>query len=494
MKRLIFGLLFVLASTAALAQPPAWQVPNNAVPVGKGAGKTGFGSVTGSAGAGGKCLTDTNPPTFTACPNSVGTLTQNHIFVGNASNVPADVVMSGHCTIVANGAITCTNLNYIAPGTGGTVQTQARYNQNVLWAHDYGAVCDGTTNDATAFQNLINEAITLRVPARFSGVCKINTALSITGTVDFGGTGLGYTDALAATGGGSTLLVAANINGININTDFPVFLSSFAIAASAVTSGKGITITSGGTTNYNSVFDKILVIAFDVNIHFIKAASWKVINSSILSCATICVVVEDQFNADAGDQFFSNNTVSGTGTTTNLLEYHSGGGLKVLNNKFNTGTNGFTMIWNGAVSSGLLLVANNGFEGVQSAIVLSRTGGVTTVFARLSFVNNEMSTASGGYCMFIPTDGTGTWLSVMSIIGGTCTIGAGGVAGFSFDTIDTFTVSGTSFQTGSVTAPRIALGANAVRGTVGPFSWDNGTYGANALNGNKTVTCSAACF
>lgn len=49
---------------------------------------------------------------------STPTLTQDHIFVGNASNVAADVAMSGDATIVASGALTLAN-TAVTPGSYG---------------------------------------------------------------------------------------------------------------------------------------------------------------------------------------------------------------------------------------------------------------------------------------------------------------------------------------------------------------------------------------
>jgi hypothetical protein len=63
LKKLLFGLLIALP-TVAQAQ---WQVPQNAIPLGRGAGVTGFNSVGGSGGTGAKCLVDTVPPTFSTC-------------------------------------------------------------------------------------------------------------------------------------------------------------------------------------------------------------------------------------------------------------------------------------------------------------------------------------------------------------------------------------------------------------------------------------------
>jgi hypothetical protein len=43
-------------------------------------------------------------------------LNNNNIYVGNASNLAVGVPMSGDCSIVASGAITCTKLNSVSPG------------------------------------------------------------------------------------------------------------------------------------------------------------------------------------------------------------------------------------------------------------------------------------------------------------------------------------------------------------------------------------------
>ena len=47
-------------------------------------------------------------------PSTSEALTQNHIFVGNASNVATDVAMSGEASIVASGAVTLSNAAVIA--------------------------------------------------------------------------------------------------------------------------------------------------------------------------------------------------------------------------------------------------------------------------------------------------------------------------------------------------------------------------------------------
>lgn len=54
------------------------------------------------------------------CASGSITLATNHILVGNGSNVATDVAMSGDCTIVASGAITCTKTNNVSFATSAT--------------------------------------------------------------------------------------------------------------------------------------------------------------------------------------------------------------------------------------------------------------------------------------------------------------------------------------------------------------------------------------
>lgn len=61
-------LTFALLLAAAFPAQAQWQVPSGSIPVGKGPGNTGFNTVGGSVGTGLKCLIDSSPPTFGACP------------------------------------------------------------------------------------------------------------------------------------------------------------------------------------------------------------------------------------------------------------------------------------------------------------------------------------------------------------------------------------------------------------------------------------------
>jgi len=80
-------------------------------------------------------------------------------------------------------------VSYTPQGTGGVATTAKAELDRTIWVNDYGAVCDGITDDHTAFQNAINQGQGLGLPVRFTGACAITVGLSITTSIDFGGVG-----------------------------------------------------------------------------------------------------------------------------------------------------------------------------------------------------------------------------------------------------------------------------------------------------------------
>lgn len=145
--------LSILSAGSALGQ--AWQVPVNTIPYGRGAGITGFGNVP-NTGTGSLCLLNTAPPSFGACSGSLPTLLSGRIFVGNSSNVATSVVLSGDCTIIAAGAITCTKSSGVAFGAMATSTDAANLSGTVASARlsgSYSGITGLGTLTALTVQN-----------------------------------------------------------------------------------------------------------------------------------------------------------------------------------------------------------------------------------------------------------------------------------------------------------------------------------------------------
>lgn len=423
MKKLILGLLFALAASTAQAQNPT-------------------------------CPTRPSGDNSNACASTA--------FVHTAvTTIPASSVI------------------YTPPGTGGTSITQQAYDQRVLWAADYGAVCDGTTDDSTAFQNLINEAQTLGIPARFVGTCKINTGLSIIGSLDFSGFGRGL----------SVLRPAVGITTITINTLLPISLSNFDIGYSgANSSNKGIVVT-GGTANTGSRFTNLFISLPSNGIEFDAADSFVVDKIIVNQFSNVGIAVANT-TPDSGDSVITNSTLIGAPAASTGVFYQSSGGLRFENNKVN-GTNlgsGFQLDLASGASTGDLLIVGNSFEGISNAgygITMQRqstTGG----FQKVIISSNELG-VDPLKCVYIPTDGTAAWITDITIIGNSCgTTNSASAIAFDIDSALGVMISGNALVSANASTKLIALGSLVTSCAIG-VNAERGTFAAST--GIAAATC-----
>lgn len=134
--------------TAAAPAAAQWQTPNHSVPIGQGAGNTGFRNA--APGTAGLPLVSNGPaadPSF--------------------KNPDLTAIVNAVCTLSPN---TCARIwGYVNP----------------IW---YGAVCDGVTNDAAALQAAITGSAgkTIFIPA---GTCLSNTSLAMPSNTTITGAG-----------------------------------------------------------------------------------------------------------------------------------------------------------------------------------------------------------------------------------------------------------------------------------------------------------------
>lgn len=161
MKKVLVALALLLGLVEpALAQ---WQVPTFSVPVGRGAGVTGFNSA-------GPC---TNAQVL-GWPSGVG--------AGPACGLlPAGALPQGTSgfALIGTGASAPTFQGFLQPGTGATTRTWQSKTADLPSLKDFGAVCDGTTNDATALSNAVAaySSVLATGAANSTGTkCKVSTA------------------------------------------------------------------------------------------------------------------------------------------------------------------------------------------------------------------------------------------------------------------------------------------------------------------------------
>lgn len=172
LKRLLLALAFVSALSPAVAQ---WQVPVNTIPVGRGAGVSGFNTVGGSGGAGTKCLLDTVPPTFGVCSTPAGqALTRT-----NDTNVTVTLGGTPATALLQATSLTLGWSGQLAVGRGGTgLSTVAQ--GDILFASALDTI-SRLAKDTNATRYMSNTGAS-NVPAW----AQVNLANGVTGNLPVG--------------------------------------------------------------------------------------------------------------------------------------------------------------------------------------------------------------------------------------------------------------------------------------------------------------------
>lgn len=403
-----------------------------------------------------QCSTRANGDSTNACASTK--------FVQNA--------FSGGSTIPAGSVI------YTPPGTGGTTQTQQAYDQRILWAVDYGAKCDGTTDDTTAFNNLITEAHAIGARASFVGVCRIASTVFLAASVEF--SGVSYAQ--------SVLSPDAGINALSILDT--VYMHDLQISYGRVGGGgvgtSAVTITANTGESSNSRFNNIFVASPFVGFNFLKASGWVLSNSVVSSFASEGVFVANSNTPDSGDSTIFGSSFIGGVTGTACIEFNSSSGLRIENNKCNGSALNYGIQVSTLANNNIadLFIIGNSIEGTSSTgagIGISRLG-TTGGLGVVNIVGNELS---GKYCVSVPTDATGPWLQNITITGNTCILSntASAVA-YSIDSTTSVAISGNSTQAlnagskmfviGSATT-HCGIGINTGLGTFASSTYASGT-------------------
>ena len=188
-------------------------------------------------------------------PSSIS-LTQNHILVGNASNLAADVAMSGDATIVASGALTVAKIQGTTvsgtTGSGNVVFSASPTLTGTLVAaaaNFSGAISASNFSGSSSGTNTGDQTITQTGDVTGSGTGSFATTLA---TVYYNVGSL-----VTAASGNAVIAPAGTLSGTTLNaTVVSSSLTSVGTITTGVWNGTAIDIAHGGTgqTTANAAF------------------------------------------------------------------------------------------------------------------------------------------------------------------------------------------------------------------------------------------------
>lgn len=418
----------------------------------------------------------------TAQLDTTGTVRHRSITSGCLS---ADA--SGNVSSVACAATpTAAAVTYTPQGTGGVATTVAAELNRTIWANDYGAVCNGSTDDHVAIQNAINQAQTAGLPLRGTGVCAIASTLNVTAKLDFAGAG-NFTIVGTST--------AINLITITTPNSVPVYLHDLYMSYSGTAAGGTAAVLVTGTAsneNSGSHFERLNIgSGSNVGISFVKASVFTVSNN-IISANAAAIIVANGNNGDSGDSTIYGNFLQATAGGAGII-WNSSGGIRIENNKVlgNNLATGIQFFLSNGVNTSDIFVIGNSIEGIVvttgNNISFSRAG-TTGSLARVIISGNELG--GGQVCVNVPNDVNGTWLSNIIIQGNSCiTTNTTTAFGFIVNSTTTISILNNALENGgaAASATPTSIGAGTATNCVVGLNVKQGTWAASSTSSCTTV-------
>lgn len=298
----------------------------------------------------------------------------------------------------------------------------------------YNAVGDGVTDNTAAL-----------TAAHVTGeLCYYPGGKYLTGDLSFAAGGI------VGDGPGQTMLLASALDSTDFITftgtggagDVPLFEDFILQPNGTKAGGSGVKFqASSGELAYPSLRN-IIVYGMPTGIDFEAVSKFSLSGSKILNYSVYGVKVANTNNADSGDSSIIDNFLNTPYASASGIYQVSSGGLKVTANKILGGGYGFFLNYNGAASSGDLLLGNNSIEQCTAAsIALQRASGSAT-FGAVTMTGNQL--AISPYGVYI--DGSG-FLSQLAASGNMIAISAvNGVCAFAANNLSVFSIVGNTMH------------------------------------------------
>lgn len=310
---------------------------------------------------------------------------------------------------------TAYDINWTTPSTGGTTKSIGAVLQRTFDVRDFGAVCNGVTDDTTAIQRCINaaQAAGNSSVVELYGSSLISAALHVTSSVSIRGSGKS-----------NTFLFQSNASVSHINVDpssanRSVNLRGFACYYQvAPTLGSPVSI-AFGNASFNltdCIVDDVSIIGVGTGIYFQNVINISMLNCSIFTYTVDGVRINCPINPDSGGITMEGcnigNPTSVTGS--HAVNWNNGGGVFMSNNRFvgsvvSTGSTG--LFFNMTAQTTEFQVCNNLIVDFAAGIQMTRSPGM---FMYQMLINSNVFDGNNT-SIYVPPDTI--WLQMLTITG-----------------------------------------------------------------------------
>lgn len=453
-----FAVFFLAALLTYGPVAAQYQVPSHAVPVGRGAGVTGFGSA--APGVAGLPLVGngtSSDPSFKALPNSGLTIGPAGSVKGSADGVTeTDSIWTDFVTA------SCTVTPSLCSALFGHLRP--------AW---YGAKCDGVTHDEVAFQNALNAAnssgYALVVPR---GVCLLNADIT-------NGTGL-FTNTLIMGYGNTSGITFLGNHGFAFNATAGYYvMQDLTITCASTSASPCIKVYNASqSTAIGSIFQRLYVPSFGAyGMYFQNLVQARVINNALTPASTssIGIFVDNTQTADVGGNMIKDNhilNVASGGPAIDGISLLNVGGTQIIGNEIDGFINDILSL--NTITSGAstgLQIQNNQLDDFTTAGISLNSSGLGGSQAHVNISGNvlhalQTSSANAGIIIG-EAPGSPQWMFSLVIAGNQVDTVLGNV-GILVAGTGGYTVSGNlvSDDGGSPASPGIVLTASGTICTV----------------------------
>lgn len=326
----------------------------------------------------------------------------------------------------------------------------------------YGVL--GLGNDATIFQAAINDLqgskATLLIPENTT-VQLGTTAITITGAMRIVGAGGRHRSVISWTG--------TAIHAITVNTTQACIFEGITFSAPVgATGGSAIQLT--GVNEYSQIENCAFTYGTR-QVYAVNALSWKISKCYFGAASDAAIYVSCTTNPDAGDSSVTDCLFANfVGAAGQGIYQASGGGLRVINNKFNGGAYGYFMDMAAGATTSILLFQNNSVENqTNSGVRIINTAG-TGIMSHVLISDNMFANQPSS----INLDSANNFLELVTITGNSISGVATGTGSAALITLTNAPKSviannnlyGWKDTVGTVTTVGIALGSGSTRCSV----------------------------